>query len=128
MSVLIFSADTKIQSESSAMISFELMHPYNTLNVPQITRPQLKKIRITNSWLSKPILTFNALSKWHEPDINKEFNLISHQGILFQQRSFRLICSLNFEKVVIPYHSMQFSSNRGKSLTCQFQLCSLDNF
>ena len=30
----------------------------------------LKKITITNIWHSTPISTFDALSIWHEPDIN----------------------------------------------------------
>ena len=50
------------------MISFELMHPYKTLKVPQIVK--VKQITITNIWHSTPISTFDALSKWHKPDIN----------------------------------------------------------
>ena len=48
------------------MISFELMHPYNTLNVPQIVKTwlQLKDITITNIWHSTSISTIAALSKW----------------------------------------------------------------
>ena len=37
------------------------------------TRPLLKKITITNIWHSTPISTFDALSKWHEPDISTQF-------------------------------------------------------
>ena len=54
------------------MISFDLMHPYyDTLNVPQIVKLELKKITITNIWHSTPISTIGALFKWHELDINK---------------------------------------------------------
>ena len=31
--------------------------------------PQLKKVTITNIWRQTPTLTFNPLSKWHEPGI-----------------------------------------------------------
>ena len=46
------------------------------------TRPQLKKITITNIWHSTTISTFDALSKWHEPDINAFKVYLSHDHIL----------------------------------------------
>ena len=46
------------------------------------TRLKLKKITITNIWHSTPISTFDALSKWHEPDINAKQNMYVTTGIL----------------------------------------------
>ena len=71
---ILISADMKSRSESSThklvkVISFELMHPYNTLSALNCKiRLQLKKITITNIWNSTSISTFDALSKWLEPD------------------------------------------------------------
>ena len=66
------------------IISFELMHPHNTFNVPQVVKIGLllKKITITNIWCSTKISTFAALSKWHEPDISW-YNLTRPQIRLF---------------------------------------------
>ena len=48
---------------------------------------QLKKITITNIWHSIPILTFDTLSKWCEPDINV-LGSIYHFSSFFQAWSF----------------------------------------
>ena len=58
------------------------------------TWPLLKKMIITNIWHSTPISAFNALSKWHEPDIimnivyqmpttNFEFGIYPHFFTIF---------------------------------------------
>ena len=46
------------------------------------TWPELKKITITIIWHPTPISTFDALSKWHEPDINQ--NLTPFFSYFFQ--------------------------------------------
>ena len=54
------------------MIPSEWMHPalqYLECAPNCKNRPQLEKITIKNIWQSTPILTFIALSKWHEHDI-----------------------------------------------------------
>jgi hypothetical protein len=61
----------KIRSESTKNYLFWVNGPLSYLEcAPNCkTRPQLKKITITNIWHSTPISTFDSLSKWHEPDI-----------------------------------------------------------
>ena len=54
------------------MISFEWRHSYNTLKMPQNfkTQPRLKN---NNN------LSFEALSKWHDPDISMYLQLYNIQ-------------------------------------------------
>ena len=47
---------------------------------------QLKKITITNIWHSTPISTFDALSKWHEPDIRLNWALEKEDADTWGQR------------------------------------------
>ena len=50
-----------------------LMHPYDTLNVPHIVKFDCSYKNNNNKYLAlTPISTFDALSKWHEPDIIHE--------------------------------------------------------
>ena len=72
------------------MISFELMHPYN-LNVPQIVKLDL--ITITNIWHSTPISTFDALSKWHEPDIHANYTYFHASLHGWQIRKWDFSCT-----------------------------------
>ena len=74
MCVLIFQSTWKSDLKAvqiTKMISFELMHLECAPHCK--TQLQLKKITIANIWQSTPILTFDALSKWHEPDISQIF-------------------------------------------------------
>ena len=64
------------------------MHPYLECAPNCKTRPQLKKIAITNNWHSTPILTFNALFKWHEQDIEIWILRKNKQEIIMEQCIF----------------------------------------
>ena len=72
------------------------MHPYNTECASNCkTQSQLKKITITNIWHSKPIATFDVLSKWHEPDIRVEIFICSSYVFAPESRKESIWSRLN---------------------------------
>ena len=69
--------------------------------------PQLKKITITNIWHSTPILTCDALSKWHESDTS---------NFLFKINLFALrLCKYIWKTC----HRMVFWHELGQLFLCQ---------
>ena len=82
---------------------FWVMHPYNTLNLPKNckTWPQLKKKNFRSDFCvgwknsnkhSTLNLSFNALSKWNEPDI-------SNTTLIEREKNFNRLTDIHFTVV-----------------------------
>ena len=108
------------------MISFELKHPYSTLNAPQIVKlGPIKKNKYLTFYSD-----FDALSKWHEPDITQIFFAwsIEHMNPKFDENnnhklhpgvfpSWTRSCSQIQEQIdqKIPWNSF-----KNPQICCQF--------